>query len=507
MPVASDSLDIIGRFESCSDNTADGTTEIVAPTSPGRVLSTSGADQDYSLHLENLELVGSSMVANGGVIQIEGNYDVTAANVQVTLGMANFGGGVYIDGTDGATLTTSQSEILFINDNEAVRGGGGIYCTGPATIEFNRGAISNNTARGESETTEDNAGGGVALHNGCQMTTRAGLFLEGIYDNTLESPPVTGSEGGGGGVAVLSGSTFTAEGSPSHPAIIATNFSDTRGGGVHADGGSTEVDLKDSWVSNNQAGSAGGGLYVSGATLSMRRTLAGSWCHTLLRCSRLEGNSVLEGRQEFGGAVGINGGEVAIEGTFIEQNSAPTASVAFVDNVATLSFENTVAANNFGSEALLRIEQFSQVNVHWSTLAFNDLDTAVFSIVVGSTAGSIDLRGSVVWQPVIDLVASDINATRSGDCVMAADFTGFPELTRTSSGPPGFFAADDLRVTPEGEAVDFCDTAGVPNNTDGLGLVRPIDDPGDDAFGPYDLGAFEWKTSFGAIFSDRFEEP
>lgn len=505
--VAGDSIEIIGGYDDCGDTTAGGTTEIFAPTSPGRVLSTSGAEASHTLHLENLQLVGSGMVAHGGVVEIDGDYAVTLSNVEITDGLANLGGGIYIDGSDGAELSTALSEIAFIHDNVAVHGGGGIYCTGPAAIEFYRGAISGNTASGESDAIRDNAGGGVALHNGCQMLTRAGGGLEGIYNNTLNSPPVTGSEGGGG-VAVLSGSTFGAIGTSTQPAVISGNFSEFRGGGVHADGAGTGVQLRNTWVNNNQAGSAGGGIHVSSsAGLAMFRTLDGENCHHLHRCSRLYGNSVLEGRQEHGGAIAVNSdAEVRIGHTFIEQNSAPTASVAIVRSLSTLIVANVVAANNFGSDELIHVEHISEADILWSTLAYNALSSAVFSIQHGTTAGTIDLRGSIVWQPFIDLVDSDHNATRSGDCVMAADFTGFPELTRTASGPPAFMAADDLRVTPEGEAVDFCDDASTSIETDVLDLSRPVDHSSEDEHGPYDLGAYEWRQAFGAIFSDRFED-
>ena len=108
-------------------------------------------------------------------------------------------------------------------------------------------------------------------------------------------------------------------------------------------------------------------------------------------------------------------------------------------------------------------------------------------------------------SPGIALVDSDTNATRSGDCVMAADFSGFPELTRTVSGPPGFLDADDLRATPEGNAVDHCDSGVIANTIDLLGLVRPVDHASGDVHGPYDPGAFEWRESYGLVFRDRFE--
>lgn len=506
VPIASDSIKLIGGFDSCSDATANGTTEIFAPSSPGRVLSTSGAETSYFLQLENLQLIGSGMVARGGVVEIEGDYEVTLSNVEVTEGLANVGGGIYIDGSDGAELSTSSSEIAFIHDNVAVRGGGGLYCTGPATIEFNRGAISGNTANGESDVIEENAGGGVALHNGCRMGTRAGGGFEGIYGNTLDSPPVTGSKGGGG-VAALSGSTFHAAGTSTHPAVISGNFSETRGGGVYADGADTNVQLRNSWVNNNQAGSAGGGIYVSSsAGLVMLRHLDDENCHNMHRCSRLHGNSVLEGRQEHGGAIAANSNaELRIVHTFIEQNSAPTASVAIVRSLSSLIFANVVVANNSGSDELIHIEHYSGADILWSTLAYNALASAVISIQRGTTAGSVDLRGSIVWQPAIELVDSDHNAARTGDCVMAADFTGFPELTRTTSGPPDFMAADDLRLTPKGEGVDFCDDASTPIETDVLNLSRPVDHSSEDRYGPYDLGAYEWREEFGFLFRDRFE--
>lgn len=505
VPVASDSLAIIGGFESCSDNTADGTTQIIAPTSPGRVLSTSGTDSAYSLRLENLQLYGSSMVARGGVVEIEGDYEVVLDNVQIADGLANYGGGIYIDGTDGAELVTEPGEIAFITNNTAVYGGGGIYCLGAATINFSTGAISQNTARGESSTLSENAGGGVALHDGCHMNSSAGGFLQGINTNTLESPAISGSAGGGG-VSVQSGSSFTAAGTADSPALINNNTSASSGGGIHAQGSGTVVELSDTWVVGNEAGTSGGGAYVSSAEFTMARVRTGDQCNNLLRCSRLSRNSVTAGGVERSGAIEVTGdGAAIIQQTYMEQNSAPQASVATVRNLSTLTLHNVVVANNSGSDELMRIENFSDANIHWSTLAYNALSTAVMSIEHGTQAGTLNLHGSVVWQPAIDLVDADHNATLSGDCVMAADFTGFPELTRTTSGPPGFMAADDLRVTPSGNAVDFCDSGTVSNTVDMLGLFRPVDDEATDVHGPYDLGAFEWREAYGRVFRDRFE--
>lgn len=50
--------------------------------------------------------------------------------------------------------------------------------------------------------------------------------------------------------------------------------------------------------------------------------------------------------------------------------------------------------------------------------------------------------------------------------------------------------ADDLRVTPESETVDFRDDASTPIETDLLGLSRPVDHSSEDEHGPYDLGAY-----------------
>lgn len=505
LPVASDSLEIIGGFDNCSDDTAGGTTQIFAPSSPGRVVTTSGTSASHTLLLKNLELVGTNKEARGGVIQIQGDYAVTLDTVEITGGLANYGGGIYIDGSDGARLETAPGEITFINNNTAHYGGGGIHCTGPAVINFNTGAISQNTARGESSTMSENAGGGVALHNGCEMTSAAGGFLQGIYSNTLESPEGAGSAGGGG-VSVQSRSVFIASGSSDNAALINNNTSPSNGGGIHASNRGTVVELRDTWVVGNQAGISGGGVYVATADFSMARVRAGEQCNSLLRCSRLSENSVTTGGLERGGAIEVTAdGNAFIQRTYIEQNSAPQASVATVLNASTLTLKNVVAANNSGSDELMRIEQYAEANVHWSTLAYNALATAVVSIQGGTTAGTINLHGSIVWQPAIALVDSDSNATRNGDCVMAADFTGFPELTRTTSGPPGFLDVDDLRATPEGNAVDHCDSGGVANTLDLVGLVRPVDHPSSDVHGQYDLGAFEWREAYGLLFRDRFE--
>lgn len=505
IPVASDNVEIIGGFASCSDNTPDDTTDIFAPTSPGNVLDASGTGESYSLRLANLNLFGSSMVARGGVMLIEGTYQVALENIQIADGLANLGGGIYIDGSDGAELITSASEITFINNNVAVYGGGGIYCTGPANISFLRGAISSNTARGESDSTSLNAGGGVALHNGCDMESSAGGFLEGIYSNSLERPAVTGSAGGGG-VAVLSGARFTASGTSTNAALISNNFSASRGGGVYVANSSSVVELRETWVVGNQADNTGGGVHVSNARFLMGRTRTGDDCHSLHRCSRLSENSVLAGGQERSAAIEVNSdGDADIMQTFIEQNSSPNASLATVRNVSSLALQDVIVAGNFGSDELIAIESHAEVNIHWSTLTQNALSSSVIAIQNGTTAGTIDLRGSIVWQPGIALVDSDHNATRTGDCVMAADFTGFPELTRTTSGPPGFMAVDDLRVTPEGNAVDYCDDASAPNSADMLSRFRPVDDPAEDVHGKYDLGAYEWRQEFGRLFKDRFE--
>ncbi|HEY7709168.1 MAG TPA: HYR domain-containing protein, partial [Candidatus Entotheonella sp.] len=182
---------------------------------------------------------GGAIFRSAGTLTLNG-----AVNIGGTAGAGNSarnGGGI---ANTAGNLTLNSPTI---RGNSATGDGGGILASG-GTITLSGGVIQNNTATGN--------GGGIRVNGGAVI----------IQNNTpIGAVGQANMAGNGGGVSVASGS-FTYDGAAPNGGTINGNTATGNGGGVHATGGT--VDIDDLTFTNNSA-SSGGALFNQGATFSV----------------------------------------------------------------------------------------------------------------------------------------------------------------------------------------------------------------------------------------------
>lgn len=481
--ISNQSVSLIGGYSSCSDTTAGGQTILSgAGGSSDPVIEIMGTDNGTrQVELVNLEISGGE---DGGVV-ISGANIVSIQDSLITGNQSMSGGGIWLDGADGAVLTLAPDAGVVANNADHLLGfGGGIYCEGGGTIIL-EGLVANNDAW---------FGGGVSLI-GCTMNDYAGGALRGIVGNTASL---------GGGIYAAASSTVNLYGNSQHPAIVSSNVASQWGGGIWTVGG-TSLAVKDSWIFDNDAGKFAGGVGVSqGSTFFMDRTY-GADCHTADRCSKLSGNRVTRSPYR-GGAVYIEEGCTAdIRQTYLEGNDALFGSVAWVEGPgAQLLLEGDVIAGNDGNEAIAQSDgallRAAYVTSHGNTAfyynASGDTSTQILSSVINDSG---------VWGGGVS------GASHLYDClVVAAAWTLENPGSFVLEADPLFrdIAGWDFHLTAASPAIDYCDTfLYTPTETDIDGETRGIDLASvANNLGPFDAGADEWSEgAANRIFTDGFE--
>jgi hypothetical protein len=483
--ISNQSVSLIGGYSSCSDTTGGGQTTVSgAGGSSNPVVEISGTvNGTRSVELVNLIISGGE---EGGVV-ISGANLVSIQGSLITGNQRGYGGGISLDGSDGAILTVTESTGVI--GNSAVGGagtGGGIYCVNGGTVLLH-GLVANNSAW---------FGGGVGLIT-CSMNDFAGGPLRGITGNTATF---------GGGIAAFNGSVVNLYGSSSHPALVDGNIASSDGGGVYIS--ESTVVARDSWITNNTAGDLGGGVAVSlGGSFGAVRTL-GENCHDVDRCSRLSGN-VANGTVG-GGAVLVEGNGVAdIRQTYIEANQADFGSVARVAGAGSqLLLEGDVIAGNVGNSVIQQGAQ-SFVRAAFVTSARNTAGGQVgfYANETGDTQTLI--HSSIINDPLV--WGGGVNgATHFYDCLLVASSLGLAnpgQLVTVADPQLRDPAAGDFHLDLGSPAIDYCDTfTYTPQNSDIDKETRGTDLPSaPNGVGVYDLGADEWSEAALVLFGDGFE--
>lgn len=274
----------------------------------------------------------------GGLISI-GNASVQIAFSVLTLGTAERGGCVFVDG---GALALNRSVL---EDCAATMSGGGAYVRSGRLTVFRSDVLSNNAERGgaiyvstsgedtselaisESEFSDNeaaDAGGAIAVDGSTSgiesleiadslfTNNRAGSYGGALYSLSADSLDVLRSDFSAN--AVTSGTLIANGGGAIHlistspvqlaDAKFTDNASTGQGGAVMARGLST-VQILDGRFENNEARS-GGGIYANEGTLSAQDTV-------------FQGNDALDGN---GGGIARINGEMTLTRVIIEQNSA-----------------------------------------------------------------------------------------------------------------------------------------------------------------------------------------
>ncbi len=242
--------------------------------------------------------------ANGGTVNIAGGR-ITENGV---LGSTENGGGIYCTG--GASLNISDGSI---DHNKANLRGGGIYVANGSlnidggTIEANE--VNTNGGGVFAQDTPVNISGGTIRKN--EAKNGGGIYMRyneitiggdaAIEENTAEEL--------GGGI-YLSALTCKADGGS-----IARNGTKLDGGGIYFDGGSagsSSFTINGSAIKDNTSDGNGGGIFFSKASLKVN---GGEICGNTA-------NGTYDGAANCGGGGIFAGGELIISGGKISGNTA-----------------------------------------------------------------------------------------------------------------------------------------------------------------------------------------
>jgi hypothetical protein len=491
--VLANAVGLAGGYADCDAASPTGTTVLAAPGS-GRPLTIDGLSASYLVvELANLELTGGNANQGGG-LRIEGRFVVFLDATTVDYNKADDGGGIYLDGGADAYLALQNGSTVSFND--ATTSGGGIFCTFGAqghkgNVTLVDGVLFGNTAT---------YGGGIALDD-CDLTSYAGGELQGIVGNSAAD---------GGGVRARGGAQVRFFGGTDHPASIDSNFASAAGAAIRAEGPETRVELHDSWVTNNE-GYAAIQTWDS-AQLLVDRTL-GSDCHSLVNCSRFANNEQ--------GALWLTG-DAAIYDTVFEDHATPEWLITTDGEGATVRFEGDLFDHNVGccgGQSHTLVSSANDLLYVANSTFVDNLESSSDSIwspwCVGCFPQTIEFVDNLVVEPpgiVVDQHGTpDFYSNFSGhfDCLIVNEVATLPSAPTATSlvYDPDLIYANrairDYRLKVDSKPVDYCDTSiYTPVAPDLMHQPRGYDDPvKSDLYGPYDLGAIEKRD----LFSDGFE--
>lgn len=487
---------IYGGYSSCTAATQTGRTTITGGGSNDAFWA-HGATTEYRtfvLSRITLDMTGSGLRP----LRLDQLENVVLDAVELVGGRA----------IDGANVWMSGQVILQILGNSQIRDGlasddgGGIYCEAGGQIFLDGGSdLHHNSV--------DSAGGGIYADN-CDVTVRSGgqaddpLWDEGVWNNSSVDP--------GGGISALNGSTVTLTGtSPNAIAGLINNWSGSAGGGLYLSGAGTTGIARNARIESNGA-NAGAGVFVGvGATFTM--DVNSATCPLGRHCSRLSRNYMWAGGLG-GAAIGVaSGGSASVRQTEIYYNTAISGTggtVATVASGGTLYLEGCEVHDNdtliLGDPDVSRFLVLggSEVTVAFSTLVEETVTPGVgiFRVESGAT---------------FELLSSIVQATRTFeaptfaslvDCVITRETATFPAggtQISTVADPNLLFLAPPsggYRLRQSALAIDYCDTFNIaPTDTDIDGQFRGFDAPNTNRLGAFDLGADEWMP----LLSDGFE--
>jgi hypothetical protein len=527
LPIASHSVQLRGGYATCAATTPTGYTVIggTAAGVNGTITTTGVAASAFTVLLERLELRdgGNQVSRRGGAVRIGGHFDVTVRNVRIVENQAGRGGGIYVDGTDGATLWLTGGTT--INNNLAGLSGGGIYCLGGADLQMGNAVIADNSAIDTgSDPHESGNGGGVALYEQCRMVQSGDTDSAGVRDNFAERY--------GGGYYLRSADLFLL-GSSSAPAWVFRNQADAIGGGIAVNDDisngipgfvDSQVGIENSRIDNNLAAIGGGIGLVVGGTVSMNRTLFGNACHNATRCSTLSQNSATDAGAFCVGAA-ISAGLISsmlVRQTIID-NNCPTLhgyAVRVADN-AQLRIDSSVLARNNDEPFGFDPSFDGRLDLSWSTVT-GHLNGPQFSLMLlpsnATATGDVFLFGNILGEPFQHLYSvlggGTTPMTVTADCLVldttfvdattpirAVETTAPWGMTAPATG--NYRPASGLTSLP----VDFCDGSLAPRVLGDMdGNTGIVDQPRANLFGTRDVGAYELAGGGGdTVFANGFE--
>lgn len=392
----------------------------------------------------------------------------------------------------GGYLFVDAGSRVYINGGPTADGGG-IRCVGAGSQVVLHGRVHEN---------QGDAGGGLYVADGCELTLGATATVDRNEANL------------GGGILVADGGIVGSVAG----ARVRVNTAASSGGGIFAEGSSARVTLWGVDVTDNRAGFTGAGLVVSsGAQVQLD---ANSTCGGVACASRIYRNQLEPGARNGAAATVQNGGVLRLHQTYVSENSVPEAepngSVLYAAGAgAELRTESVVVADNLGANRVFRAEAGGFVHAAYVTAHRNwygvpegfYVDALAMSLSGSGTVGRIN---SSVFHSTAGYEAVSGATFSQVDCLLTSTLAGLPASPTVGEvfvGDPLYRDPDgDLRVPSHSPAVDFCDDAlyaptqadldGRARGRDLLGNVNGAPGPN----GRFDVGAYELHD----LFSDGF---
>lgn len=142
---------------------------------------------------------GATLDANskGRVILLKNGTLTIGNNITITGGKAESGAGIYVSGENQDTKLYIDGEKTSITNNTATLQGGGVFEENYASFELNKGSISSNTVKHESDKVTDVRGGGIAAYGTVFISGGSISSNKTLFNNKNNTGTVYGSYGGG----------------------------------------------------------------------------------------------------------------------------------------------------------------------------------------------------------------------------------------------------------------------------------------------------------------------
>ncbi len=385
--------------------------------------------------------------SGGGIFSTNGLVQVTNSDVSTNFANRAGGGIEVIDG--GVTLTESSlgNNVAGPEGSASPGNGGGLHVTGSAIVELDNAAVFENFAAREGGGLWNSGGGTMTVRNGTALTDNGafgdaaddgggGIFNNGgtlnVLDSVVAENRALGMLAAGGGIFTTDGNvTITASTINDNLATRAGggieivggivditesdfNFNDAGlielisglgepvvpgfGGGIHIAGNATVV-VDSSSVTENEAGTDGGGIWNS-ATGSL----------TVRNATSIDQNVAFgEGADHGGGGIFNNGGTLNVLDSFVVENLAvgENASGGGIFSVdGDVDVVGSMISGNLANRAGGGIEIVDgTIDINASEVSFND-------------AGEVDMAEIGGGLPVNPGFGGGLHVTGTGAAVI-----------------------------------------------------------------------------------------
>ena len=490
------SLLISGGWADCTDDAAEGVTELVGdPALNLPVLAIGSPATARDVVLRRLHISGGRRSG----IELSGHVELRVERSVIDANEAGLGGGIRVDGVsrDDTLLRVSETRIGVVQGvgGNAAGSGGGIACA-HATVRLGGSAIAGNHADAE--------GGGLFLDD-CLLYTGLNIYpFDGLGTVALWVAGNTATINGGG-VAAMGGSELEFA-APVSPYAIHANQAN-EGGGVLLRGAGTRLIARGLTLSENVAGARGGAASIrDGAQFTMERLLpmrggvvVSTGCGLAATCNVVQANRAEENT---GGAFYVSEAALTLRQTVLEDNFSNNGSTLLLVGSAS-RIENSLLRGNDGgggSGALVRVLDGSSLVLNSSTVAGNAGGSTLIELFSDNGANNLHLRNSIIWQPGTSVLAATPADTVASVCVNAHENASIEALVHE----PGFVdaPAGDYRLLATSPNIDACADPFAGPVADLLGRERPTDLAADHGDGDFDRGAYELGDF---IFADGFD--